>query len=352
MVQGSRIKLGAYVAALHAAPSFAGRYDFHREHARHLGDERVLRRWRHSRHGAVCAFPSYTTESLGLSMVHLLIRRPDPRFVRFPYAVDRAWVTPDFVQRFLYLQCFVPTIHLGELDGLLSALRDQSWCSSYDVIPSQSGWQHLRECGHAHTLAAGGVRDERSLLRRTPLIVPLVMESWNRDATLTDLWSRISHQLGASVRSYLPNRRLRLVNGKSHVRAACDALATADLFRQLIVRQQAQAAELCGALIVGNAHEDRLVELVADLGRAADSVETFPATTGRTVVRVNGPHAIVRTLLASSLSEEQAPWVFLVDQERTRQAAPSRFAYESLFDPKTGSWVFPRDRIMEHLTSQ
>lgn len=351
-VRTTRRRLQTYLDALHAAPEFLGVRDFHRRFARHLGHERTLARWRQKLRTTLRAFPSFTTEALGLAHVHLVVVCPDARWPSFPYAVELVWATPDLARRALYLHCLIPTSHVSGVLELVRSLREQGWCTDLAVFPSQSGSQHLRSCGHQSSGEEYRAVEQRSLLQRHPLVVPVVAESWNRDASLPGLWRIIHERLGVAVRAYLPHRRLLIVNGKQHVRTACQALVDAGLFRQQVIRSAAPGDELLELLLVGVAAGDGLVELIAALRHVATMIETYWSTDGRVLVRVAGPMGVLNLILDTVTGSLAAPLLFVVDGERTRRSPTGRFCYEFLFDPKAGAWVFPPDRIMKHLSAR
>ncbi|MDQ6891098.1 MAG: hypothetical protein M3167_00250 [Acidobacteriota bacterium] len=322
--------------------------DLHRRFARHLGHERTLARWRRDLSPVVRSFPSFSVEALGLSHVHLVLFNPDGRWQRFPYAVELVWGSPDFVQRALYLHCLVPAQHVPELVAFVESLRSQGWCSEVVVFHSYSGSQHLRACDHP--VAGDEFRPpaDPALLRRHPLVVPVLAECWNHDATLPGLWRAIYGRLGTGVRAYLPRQRLLRVNGKQHVRAALQALLDAGLFRQQILRRVRSPESSVECLLVGTAAGDRLVELIAALRETATTTETYWSAQGAVLVRVTGTPAVLQLLLELGAGNDVAALVVFGDFRRTREGT-CQFSYELLFDPKTG-WRFDPDGITEHLT--
>jgi len=298
------------------------------------------------------AFPSFTTEALGLVHVHLVVVEPDARWPSFPYAVELVWATPDLARRALYLHCLVPAGHVPVVLALVQSLRERGWCTDLAVFPSRSGSQHLRSCGHQNPGEEGRAVEQRSLLQRYPLVVPVVVESWNRDASLPGLWRIIHERLGAAVRAYLPHRRLLIVNGKRHVKGACQALVDAGLFRQHVIRSALPEEEVLELLLVGMTTGDRLVELITALRRIAATMETYWSTDGHALLRITGSISVLNLVLDTVTGSVPVPLVFVVDRDQTRRAPPGRFCYEFLFDPKAGAWIFPRDRIMKHLTTR
>src|SRR5262249_40111759 len=159
------------------------------------------------------------------------------------------------------LHCLVPTEHLMEVEALVEELQAEGWGSCL-LIRSRSGWQHISRCGHASSLLAlGEIPQDRVLLRQHPIIVPLIAEAWNRDATLPLLWTRIHNRLAGRVRDYLPRRRVLPTNGKHHLRAACERLIAAGLFRQQLVRYQPKLDDGVEILVAEQRLDDHMVEL-------------------------------------------------------------------------------------------
>lgn len=348
MVRGAMNGLHEYVAAVHAAPAFVGVRDFHRRYARHLGHERTLARRRHEYRSCLRVFPSFTIEALGLSHVHLVILGADDRWLRFPYAVEHAWATRDFVQQALYLHCLVPTEHVAMVEEVIRDLQARGWGTACLVLPSQSGWQHFSRCGHQNPPQATSlIPEERVLLRQHPLVVPVITEAWNQDTTLPSLWKRIEERLGRRVRDYLPHRRVLHTNGKEHVRAACTGLAAAGLFRQQLVRFVPGAEDGIEVLLMDRDLTDHLVELLEELHGIASSCETYSGPDGTVVERVLGSNKVLDAIIRTTGTLGSTIRIFLVDKRPASREV--RFAYELLFNPKAGEWMFPRDRIMEHL---
>ncbi len=348
MVRGA-IGLQEYLAAVHAAPEFAGVKAFHRRHARHVGHERTLSRRRQKYRSSLRVFPSFTIEALGLSHLHLVVLGADERWLRFPYAVEHAWATRDFAQQALYLHCLVPTDHALLVEELIHELREQGWGSACLILHSQSGWQHFARCGH-HLLPqpVRVVPEERGLLREHPLVVPVIAEAWNRDTTLPSLWKRIDDRLGHRVRDYLHRRKILHTNGKEHIRVACKCLAAAGLFRQQLVRFRQDAENNIEVLLMDRNLKDHMIELLEELHGLARASETYPGPNGAVVERVLGPSSVLNAILRTTGTLGQSATIFLLDKRAS--GTEVRFAYEFLFNPKTGEWEFPRDRIMEHLS--
>jgi hypothetical protein len=348
MVRGKMVEVHEYVAAVHAAPEFLGVTDFHRRFARYLGHERTLARRRRQVRSSLRVFPSFTVEALGLSHVHVIVLGRDRRWLRFPYAVEYEWATRDFVQQALYLHCLVPTEHVERVEALIRELSRAGWGTASFVLSSQSGWQHFSRCGHdAATQPVGSIPQEPELLRQYPLAVAVIAEAWDREATLPSLWRRIEKRLGRRVQEFLPRRRVLHTNGKEHIRAACTGLARAGLFRQQLIRFTPEESVGVEVLLMDRDLKDHMVELLAELHGLARVTETYAGRDGIVVDRLLGSSAVLNAILHTTGTLGKSAAIFFV--EKRTSADEVRFAYDLLFNPKTGTWEFPRDRIMEHL---
>lgn len=347
MVRGVRSQVDAYLAVLHDAPEFVGVRDLHRRFARNLGTERTLSRWRKRLAPMIRSFPTFTVEALGLAHLHLFIAAPDDRWAEFPYVVELVWGSDDFVRPLLYAHCLVPIAHLAQVLALLEVLRHEEWCSDVVMVRTWSGTQHLDSCRHLDGGEHRSLPIAGSLLAQQPLVVPVIAESWNQNVTLPSLWTAIHGRLGASIRSYLPRRRLLLVNGKRYVRDAYQALTDAGLFRQQVVRRTDLLPDQVEFVIVGFRMSDRFLELVASLRAIAAMIETYWIVDGGALLRVAGPARLLEVLLAGIADMPVDVAVMVVDRGRSRIPV-GRFRYDLLFDPRTG-WRFDRARILEHL---
>ena len=351
MARGKLIEVHEYIAAVHAAPEFVGVTDFHRRFAGHLGHERTLARRRQQVRSSLRVFPSFTVEALGLSHLHVVVVGADTRWLRFPFAVEHAWATRDFVQQALYLHCLVPKEHTRQVEALLRELQSAGWGRVSLVLRSESGWQHFSRCGHdAVTQPMGVVPEEHSLLRQHPLAVAVIAEAWNREATLPSLWRRIEQRLGRRVQEFLPRRRVLHTNGKEHIRAACVGLARAGLFRQQLVRFAPEESVGVEVLLLDQDLKDHMVELLQELHGVARVTETYAGRDGVVVDRLLGSSAVLDAILRTTGTLGKSAAIFLVEKCPTSDEVG--FAYDLLFNPKTGSWEFPRDQIMHHLLSR
>ena len=349
MARGKLVDVHEYIAAVHAAPEFLGVADFHRRFAKYLGHERTLARRRRQVRSSLRVFPSFTVEALGLSHLHLVVVAADPRWLRFPYAVEHAWITRDFVQQALYLHCLVPNAHAENVEALIHDLQRQGWGTASLVLRSQSGWQHFSRCGHdTNRQSVGVVPEEHWLLRRQPLAIAVIAEAWNREATLPSLWRRIEERLGRRVQEYLPRRRILHTNGKEHVRAACISLARAGLFRQQLVRFSPQESLGVEILLLDRDLKDHMVELLEELHGLARVTETYTGNDGALVDRLVGSSAVLNAILRTTGTLGRSAAIFLV--EKRPPSDDVGFAYDLLFNPRTGTWEFPRDKIMDRLS--
>src|SRR5690349_5721267 len=76
-----------------------------------LPHRRTLTRWYDELGDRLVIFPTFALSPLGLGHLHVFLPDADESWLRFPYAVDHAWLTQDLARRVLYLHCIVPLAH-------------------------------------------------------------------------------------------------------------------------------------------------------------------------------------------------------------------------------------------------
>lgn len=186
---------------------------------------RSVYRWHRSLGERLLVVPNIAVEALGLCHAHVFIAAPTPSDLDCDFAVEAAVVTPDLCGEVLYVHCVVPS----SLRGVWRP-NDRSL-----VVWSGSGWQQFFTADEPVMLPVDGDVPVGDIARRVPLVIPALYESWSYPNSLPALWSRIRERLGERARSFV-RRRVRVVNGKSHVRDAFHALRGEGLVRQHIVR--------------------------------------------------------------------------------------------------------------------
>lgn len=292
--------------------------------------ERTIYRWHHRLGSSLIVSPVFALERLGLSHVHAFVSAPRSGWEDLPYAVERVWVTPDCTTRLLYLHCVVPS---AQEAVALERLRAVGEC---EVFTSGTGWQRLlpgREWTMPSIARCRGQGVER-LLRDVPLVVPAIFEGWRETLSLDKTWQRIKERLGQHVRSYVPRQRYYATNGKRHVRAAYHALSHEGLFVQYAVHYHPRSADGVEAFV--QCDHDVAAAFVERVRDEATLLAMHPGT-DRVLFRVAGSARLLPLLLDAGAS--RCYWV----HHRATDECPARvrFAYEKLFDPRTGSWVLP-----------
>jgi len=349
-----------YLVRLQEERSFTGLDDFHRRQQSQLLHRRTLYRWQRRYAGTFVVFPSFSVEGLGLVHVHLFIVQPSRSWSGFPYAIEQTWTTPDLARRVLYLHCIVPAAHLALVERLVGNLEAQGWSTGHVWLPSESGWQEVdlvAGSGHRGREAPDTpdqFRDDVILLHEYPLVVPAMLETWNVQSSLPRLWERVRDRLGTGVKGYFPRRRVHLVNGKSDLREAYARLSTAGLFRQQVVRGKLLASGNVEIFLVMRSTADRILEFIEACRAFARSIESYPCPRGRWLLRLTGTADLLNAIIGALAD---LPGVclrgFFADQHTTDgDRSVARFCYEFLFNPKTGTWVFPQDRIMDYMASR
>jgi len=265
----------------------------------------------------VSIYPTVTIERLGLVHYHLIIPEADETFLQCPFAVEAVWLTPDFINdTTLYLHLVVP-----DHNALPSLPSDAQ------AVSSTSGWQSFLPSQPIAVPYSSSTPTD--LVQRNPLIVPAVFEGWGQRHSLSTLWSAITVRLGTDVRHYVRHERYREQNGRTYLRRAFQELARDQTFRQTIVRHR--RLPRIEAFILSSSSPawlDRVTAFVV-------SIEVYPTIDG-TFARLEGSHDLLDALLA--LPEDVRRCVRGIWFRNAHRVARSRFAYEQLFDPRTGTW--------------
>ena len=292
-----------------------------------LPHERTVSRWYRELGDQLVIFPTFALAPLGLGHLHVVLHEADDAWLRFPYAVDHAWLTQDFHHRCLYLHCIVPLVHR---EAVVQFLHD--FGGEHPVLISTSeGVQDLPLLGAAPVVAAAPPSTE--VLRTFPLVVPVIFEGWNRRTSLPALWRRVDERLGSQLREYVPRRHRETT---SPVTTAYARLTEEGLFRQHTIRYSAfvrDAVEVLAIVIDPT--------ILAVLRSHVVSMEEYAGSP--LVVRVVGTSSLLAALLSLPAGAVQLYFV------HKRDCIGVRFCYEHLFAPKSGSWVFSRDQLLHQL---
>ena len=307
-----------------------GVFGFFRRQVAPSRSERSVYRWQRSLGDALLVVPSIAVEHLGLSHLHVFVHGPGSEWLRLPYAIEAAWVTPDLSKEVLYLRCLIPTAHETRVIASLKELA----CQSYHAVTSGSGWQQfLLSDDEPLELPIPDKPAANDLLVRCPFVVPAMMESWQYPNSLPILWERIHQRLGTTLRSFLPRTRIHYVNGKGHVNAAFQSLRHEGLIRQHVIRYHPLLAASIEVFVLLNIDRGRLAVFLQELRSCLHAVESYPTSDGY-FCRLLGPHKLLDAIITRS--PIPASRVFF---HTKRYPTPLvRFSYEKVFDPVTGSW--------------
>jgi len=299
-------------------------------------------------------YPAITYSSLGLVHHHLVVEEPHGAWEEWPYAIRADWVVRRPGQRSLYLHCLVPRIHEELVRSLLDDLVRQGYAKNITIIPSEDGVQYLRgrlhQAGDAEESsivwrnALTGIHD---VIERYPLVIPVTFEMTERRRSIPALWQTIYERLGERVWEYLPPRITRLPhNGKVYVCEALRLLMDAFLVRQHIIRYQLLQDTTIDLIAVTVGGPDDALHLV---GNETPIVDIFPTTQETCVMRVSSTLSFITRFFSAGTANILT--CFFVDRiMNTREPISVRFQYETLFDPDTTEWIFPRDDIIARLS--
>jgi hypothetical protein len=325
-----------WLAMIHESRACVGLEAMHRAHQHRLPRVRTVYRWHRRWSKQLSYFPSFSLEQLGgLVHLHLFLTRPDPRWARFPYAVESLWLSQNLVDPVLYLHCFVPLVHREQIELLLHTIALPH--AGLRFVWSSNGWQRVR-LGDYESLSLGfplhtwPAAQDGVVPRPYALAIPILGEAWNQRLSLPEVWRRVQNRLGSRVQQYLRRRHVYDANGKFHVRDAYRVLQREGVFRQYVIR----AASECQLLVVAPAYS-RTVPL--DVARVIQTVELFPTSDGGAFWRVQGSYDLLRC--RSSL---HGCAIYVVDHVEPPRV---RLQYEWLFDPIASLWTFSADRIRQ-----
>ncbi|MDX2154028.1 MAG: hypothetical protein SFV54_25030 [Bryobacteraceae bacterium] len=276
--------------------------------------------------------PNVSVEPLGLRHAHVFVTDPVDRVLAMPYAVEAAWVTPDFCQEVLYLHCLVPARIAKEFVALAEAFG-----ASTRVVWSSSGWQQflLEEEPMQLPLPVGDL-EESEILRRLPFVVPAMMELWTYPNSLPVIWQRIRARLGKNVKAYLPRTKVRYVNGKTHVTQAFGLLQNEGLVRQQLIRYHPLLAVSVEVFLLIRQDREETMRILDVLRWCLHAVESYPTTDGYWC-RLLGPHRLLDAIM--NLPSQVRSQCGLVYFHTKRHPTPIvRFGYEAVFDVASRTW--------------
>jgi len=315
----------------------------------------TLYRWHRKFGDRLIYYPAIAYSAFGLVHWHLIIEDPRGSWDEWPYAIRADWVVRRPGQRLLYLHCLVPRIHEDAVRDLLDDFVRSGYAKNITIINSEDGAQYLRgklQTGSAEQEdsvvvwrdAATGVHD---VIERYPLVIPVTFEMIEVRRSIPRLWDIVHDRLGDRVWDYLPPRIPRMAhNGKVYVCEALRLLTDAFLVRQHIIRFQLLEATSIDLIAITVGGPEDALHLV---GNENPLVDVFPSEHETCVVRVTSTLSFLTRLFSAGTANILN--CFFIDRMlNTREPVSVRFRYETLFDPETTEWIFPRDDIIARLS--
>ncbi|HEY4360276.1 MAG TPA: hypothetical protein VGN17_04885 [Bryobacteraceae bacterium] len=291
---------------------------------------RTVYRWQRSLGDQLLVVPNVLVERLGLRHAHVFVVNPDPSWLSLPYAVESAWVTPDFCQEVLYLHCLVP------VSTVFADVLARYPCARVEVVWSGSGWQSFLQDDYALGVTKPVPPGTSDLARRLPFVIPAMLELWTYPNSLPLGWARIRLRLGTSVRQYLPRTRIQYVNGKTHLTAAFRALKEEALLQQQLIRYHPLLAQSVEVFLTARMDHDEVLVFLQRLRPCLHAIETYPMEGGYWC-RLLGPHRLLDAIInVPTIERERLSGVHFHTKRHPTPVV--RFHYETLFDPTKGNW--------------
>ena len=298
-----------------------------------IGKRRSVYRWMQRLRGHVTYYPRIAFAGLGLVHVHLFISNAGGEWFSYPYAIDAAWTVDRPGHHTLYLHCLMPR-EQAEL------VPDGAGITS---ITTGDGWQDLAPLEQALDYAGRPVRREAiaspipkvstlETWRDEPFVLPVACELLGAPSSMDQLWRSIHERLGSQVWEYFRRHTRRWPhNGKAYVRSAFDYLNQYGLVLQHVVHYAPLAEHTIEMLVL----TDHTPELRDHLAGLCPTMEAYPSEEAY-LLRLTGDEAMIKRVITSPGVRR---WWFL---NHERPAPPVRFAYETLFDPRTKEWQVPK----------
>jgi len=299
-----------------------------------MPDVRSVYRWHDALGDDLIYFPNIALQALGLVHVHLFIDDPGPSWESFAYVVRGLWVVRSPGERTLYVHCVIPAHDVDRVCAQIATAPDHHECTDVTIITTGDGWQTFAQPSPVPRSSAA-TKDARDLLEHYPLIIAVIFEALETRKSYPALWEAICQRLGDQVWEYLPRFSRRLPhNGKQHVRDAFRLLTNAHLVQQHVIRYTPLSATSIELFLLVNAQCE---DILASLPTAVE-IEVF---TGHetSLVRIHAPLACLTTIFSATLALPITACWFVDRITNERQPLRSRFSYETLFDPQTGTWV-------------
>lgn len=305
------------------------------EHLSHrIGKRRSVYRWMQRLREHVTYYPRIAFAGLGLAHVHLFISNAGSEWFNYPYAIDRVWTIDRPGRHTLYLHCLMPVEHLDLVpkdDGITSITTSDGW---QDLAPLEQALDHAgRPVPREATASPIPQVPFTTAWREHPFVLPVACELLRAPESMDDLWHAIHKQLGTHVWAYFTGHTRRWPhNGKAYVRRAFDHLNRYGLVLQHVVSYAPLQENTIELLLLTNDTQ----ELRDHLAGLCPTMDAYPSRDGY-LLRVRGDQAMIKRVVTSPGIRH---WWF-VEHERTTNAPPVRFAYETLFDQRTKTWQVP-----------
>ena len=304
------------------------------ELSHHVGKRRSVYRWMRRLREHVTYYPRIAYTGMGLVHVHLFIRGAGAEWFSYPYAIDRGWTLDRPGVHTLYLHCLLPTAHLDLVP------------TGVDItsITTSDGWQDLAPLEHALDRTGRPVPRQATasplpnvpvtdVWQEYPFVLPVACELLRSPASMDELWRSIRERLGGRVWEYFKRHTRRWPhNGKAYVRRAFDHLNRYGLVLQHVVRYEPLHEYTIELFLL----TDNTPGLRDHLAGLCPTMEAYPGAEVL-LLRVRGNEALIKHVITTTGIKH---WWF-VDHERTLSAPPVRFRYETLFDPRTKTWLVP-----------
>jgi len=293
-----------------------------------LPDVRSAYRWHAEFGDRLVYFPNVALSAFGLIHLHVFIDEPTASSHVVAYAVRALWVVRTPGARSLYLHCIVPAEHLDLVRQEIN-MRHQR----VTIITTRDAWQVLTAFHRDAPVAQR--TDSRDLLERYPLLIPVIFEMTEGRHSYPAVWEAIHERLGERVWEYLPRFSRRLAhNGKQHVKQACELLSAAHLVQQYIVRFAPFTDATIELLLLVDAGTEDSLAFLSD----AAAIEMYPSDDA-SLVHVHAPLSCLTMIFSATIALPIRACWFIDQTTNAREPLHARFAYETLFDPSTASWV-------------
>jgi hypothetical protein len=290
-----------------------------------------VQRWHAALGDRLLVIPNVSVEALGLLHAHVFVEQPQD-YLLFPWAVEAAWVTPDFCQEVLYLHCVVPLEHMTAFTDRAHRLGE-----TVHIRWTSSGWQQFLAADEEFSLpVAAPAQLQRDLFSRHPFLVPAMMELWQYPNSLPLAWHRAQQRLGEHLSAWFPRFKEHSVNGKTHLTQSFALLQERHLVLQQIVRCHPLLGASVEVFLQLRLDRPSVLAVLSVLRPVLHAVESYPMSEGYWC-RLLGARSLLDAIITLPQNiRERCTSVYF---HTKRHPSPTvRFAYESLFDPATRTW--------------